>query len=266
MLRYEDIARSITARHLATPLADATTAAPNERGSTALRRLQPHAFDQAPVMLADELLGWVATTRLKANPTYSVRRSMQRLGPASYVSADAPVRTVVEALAGSGMVFVVTGREVDGFVVAADINKHAARTHFYLLVADLELALVALLRRSYVHVAILLNRLSSKDRSDAKKRFDRDRELGSDVDQLAVLDFQDLLTIVGRSPRVRRVFECRSEDDWSRLSEGMNRFRVAVMHPSSPFIGQWSIPNVLEMETRLRHMLAHAWGALHGPV
>ena len=114
---------------------------------------------------------------------------MHRLGPASYVSADAPVRTVVEALSGSGMVFVVTGREVNGFVVAADINKHAARTHFYLLVADLELALVALLRRSYLHVAILLNRLSSKPKSDAKKRFDRDRKRSSDVDQLAVLDF-----------------------------------------------------------------------------
>lgn len=50
MLRYEDIARSITARHLATPLADATTAAPNERGSTALQRLKPHAFDQAPCL------------------------------------------------------------------------------------------------------------------------------------------------------------------------------------------------------------------------
>lgn len=264
MLRYDDIARSITARHLATPLKEATSVAPRDMAVTASRRLSAHGFDQAPVVADGNIVGWVLTNALVANPRRTVQRLMHRLGPTEFVSADAPVRTMLEALAESGMVFVVTGRRVDGFIVAADINKHAARTHFYLLIADLELALVALLRRRYARVAILLNRIPSKDRSQAKKRYERDRRWSTDVDQLAVLDFSDLLTIVGRSPRVRETFGCRSEDAWSELTSRLNRFRTAVMHPSARFIGEWKIAEVLEMESRLRRLLVQAWAAIHG--
>ena len=264
MLRYEDIARSITASHLATPLAHATNTAPREKASTASRRLKPRGFDQAPVIADEELVGWVVTADLLANPRRAVQRVMHRLKPTGFVSADAPVRVVLESLAESTMVFVVTGRQVDGFIVAADINKHAARTHFYLLVADLELALVALLRRSYKRAGVLLNRIPSKARSEANKRYERDRRSSTDIDRLAVLDFSDLLRIVGRSPRVRVKFGCRSEADWLELTTRLGRFRVAVMHPSAPFIGEWSVAEVLLMETKLRAMLADAWAAVHG--
>ena len=262
MLRYDDIAKAITARHLATPLLDAMTTRPDETAITAAARLRSHAFDQAPVMADGQVAGWVLTTDLEASPARTVRRVMRRLTPSSLVSADAPVRTVLEALVGSEMVFVVSGRHVDGFIVAADINRHAARTHFYLLVADLELALVALLRRWYARPDALLGRIPSAARSQAIKRYERDRAWSTEIDQLAVLDFSDLLTIVGRSPKVRRLFLCRTEDDWQRRTRRMNRFRIAVMHPSAPFIGEWKIEDVLEMETRLREVLGPAWTGL----
>lgn len=262
MLRYDDIAQAITARHVGTPLAHAEVAAPRERASNVLSKLQRHSFDQAPVLSDGQLVGWIQTTTLAAYPTRSIGRLMHRLQATTFVSADAPMTAVVEALADSQMVFVVQGRKVDGFIVAADLNKHAARTHFYLLVADLELALVALLRRRYLRIGGLLNRIPSAARTKARKRFQRDRMHASEIDQLAVLDFPELLLIVGRSPRVREALGFRSEPVWERATDRMNRFRIAVMHPSAPFIGEWTPPAVVEMERRLRTVLEAAWVAL----
>lgn len=224
MLPYEDIARAITASHLSTPLQAAIWAEADELASDVADRLRPWRFDQAPVRRSGALLGYVTRSALEAAPSELVAALVDPVGDGAFVSTNAPVRIVVEALADRPLVFVVEGRHVTGFIVRADLNKHAARTHYYLLVADLELALVALLRRSYRRVEPLLMKLPSRARSDAKKRFQRDLETGTDLDLLSAVQF-------GRRPSNREPVASCLTAAWIPIGG-----RMASGHASTPIV------------------------------
>lgn len=265
MLPYDDIARAITASHLSTPLTAAIWAEADEQAARVADRLRPGRFDQAPVRRAGSLLGFVTRADLEAAPTSLIADLFDPVSDGAFVSTNAPVRIVVEALVDRPLLFVVEGRHVTGFIVRADLNKHAARTHYYLLVADLELALVALLRRSYRRVEPLLRNLPSKARHDAKKRFERDLKTSTDLDVLSAMQFGDVIQIVGRSPRVLRAIGFKSAGDFHAATHRLRSFRTAVMHPVAPFVGAWSVEDIASIEVRLRSMLHEAWNALREP-
>ena len=262
MLPYDDIARSITAHHLSTPIADAEVARPGERAGDIAARLGARAFDHAPVVKDDVVLGYVRRSDLESKAENNVLELMRPVGAGILVSTNAQVRTVLEALVEAPFIFVVEGRRVSGFVVYADMNRHAARTYFYLLVADLELALGALLRKHYSRVRPLLRHISARNRRAALMRFIEDRARDVELDELSAVAFNDVLQIVGRSPRTRRTLGCVTEPEWVETIGDLNTFRNAVMHPNRAFVGRWSAADLLDRESRLQGLLQLGWRGL----
>lgn len=262
MLPYDDIAGSITAHHLATPISEALVLSQEDRSDKAADRLEARSFDQAPVLANSRVVGFVLRSELRSVGVSRVAEAVRPLKDSILVSTNASVHTVMQALESEPLVFVVEGRAVTGFVTPSDLNKHIARAHFYLLVADLELALVALLRRRYKRVRRLLRHLSSKQRADAIKRFERDKQNDRELDELSAIQFRDVLSIAGRSRSIRVLFRCSSEDEWADLTGDLNSLRTAVMHPPKAFLGKRTVADLLAAEDRLQTLLARAWSAL----
>lgn len=131
------------AGHIATELKGAITVEGNESASTARERLAEQRFDQAPVVFRGRVIGWVLTSSLhKDEPVYTV---MTPLDESAIVSAESSVAGALKTLGKRGFVFTAGKDGLSGFIVPSGLDRHAARSYFYLLVAGIEMLLAELI-------------------------------------------------------------------------------------------------------------------------
>ncbi len=69
------------------------------------------------------------------------------------LAAGAPLGDVVRLLQ-EGFVFVVSGDGITGFATPSDLDRHAARAHFYLLVAGVEMLLSQIVDQLHSDLAL----------------------------------------------------------------------------------------------------------------
>ena len=86
----------------------------------------------------------------------NVAAVMKRLEDCALLSMDAELSVLLSALADSPMVFLVGPNGLQAFVTPSDLERHAARAHFYLLVSSIEPLITALdeltdLRNTVMH-------------------------------------------------------------------------------------------------------------------
>ena len=256
MLPYDSIAGAISARHVMTPLNSALSVRVSARVEEVVALLKPHGFDQAPVTNGKEIVGFVTRRSAEEAPSGS-RIRVQRLASPFLVSADAPVGTLMRRLSQAPMVFAVEEHGLAGFVTLSDLNKHPVRTHFYLLLADLEMTMAAEARSALDDPAEALEMLTKGRRKKALEQHDGARKLNVDADVLTAFQFSDLLTTVARAGLHRR-FGFASATSWRRATKGLTSFRDQVMHLTSEFLGKRTIDDLIATETRLRAMLVAA--------
>jgi hypothetical protein len=264
LVAIETIARSIHAQHLQTNLDEATWVRPGETAREAAARLRILDFDQAPVGPPGRLLGYVVTSELEHTHVGNAAAAIHAIDAEHVVSASAGVLEVLEALYGGGpLAFVVDGRAITGFVAVSDINKQPARTHFYLLLTNLEAALADWVRTAFPDVEDAVALLGD----DAKKvrgRFRRDQKNNVAVDLVTGMDLGHLLAIAGLSEVGQRRFSAESFGGWDAWVVTLTSLRNAVMHPMLTFLGpQRTLADLLAIDKGLREVLARA---SHEPV
>ncbi len=132
------------ASHIATDIKGAITAGQSELGSTARKRLTEERFDQAPVVFQDRIVGWVLTSRLLEDQAVST--VMTPLDSSAIVSAQSSIPSVLQLLARDNFVFTADTDGLAGFIVPSDLDRHAVRSYFYLLVAGIEMLLSEIVR------------------------------------------------------------------------------------------------------------------------
>ena len=71
----------------------------------------------------------------------NVAAVMKRLEDCPLLSMDAPLSVLLSALADSPMVFLLGPNGLQAFVTPSDLERHAARAHFCLLVSSIEILL-----------------------------------------------------------------------------------------------------------------------------
>ncbi len=140
--RLSDVIR---AGHVATPIAQAEFINQGEDGAAAYSRLSSMRIDQAPVKHNNHIVGWAQTSWLE--PQTRVKRPQHALGDSTLVAASAPFSQLLQVLGRSGLVFTVENG-ITGFVTPSDLERHAARTYFYLLISGIEMQLAALLQQT----------------------------------------------------------------------------------------------------------------------
>lgn len=263
LIAYEAIARAIVARHLQTELRDAQYVDWGERPADAARRLAGLNFDQAPVTRNGRLAGFVARRELADSSGTRLAPNVHPLGPDTLTSATATVLEVMEALLPDvAMTFVVDGHRVSGFVTPSDLNKHPARAHFYLLLADLEIALAGLVREQFTDLNEAVALLYPQSQGVVRNRFNSDERHNLETDLVAGMDLAHLLRIVGLTPALRAHFDADDEDTWGTWTHGFRALRDAVMHPALEFLGpSRSLADLVMAEARIRTLLQYASSA-----
>lgn len=255
-LLYEAMAATITAKRLQTPLAEAQWLEAEESPRSAALKLADHDYDQAPVRAGGELVGLALRSALEHTKARTVARRTVPLTKAVLVSADANLPSLLPVLAKSGFAFVLDGNAVSGFVTPSDLNKQLARTHFFLMLASLEVLLGSLVRSTYPDQEQALRTLTPARADGVRARLLRDQRLNVALDLVAEMEFTDLMRVAAGTDRLRRLLGHGSKASFLETARHLPDLRHNVMHPTREFLGgQRDVPALIAIDGMLREFI-----------
>lgn len=156
---------------LATPIAEAVCIDVESKPHDAALLLSSQSFEQAPVISNGETVGWVRTEALVIAD--SVEVVYRRLPESRIVSTVTGIKSVFRELSVQPFVFLVGDSGIESFVTPSDLDRHASRSYFYLLVAAIGMRLSDLIR---LHV----DRAAAVQLLEDNKRWKR--ALNQDID------------------------------------------------------------------------------------
>lgn len=140
-----DLKHVFTAESISTPLQEAVAVQLQDDAQEAADRLAQFRYNQAPVQNRGRTVGWVSLASLRKSNA-RVNATYQPLERSRFAGSAASISDVLPALATSGFCFTVGRSGLEGFIVPSDLDRHASRCHFYLLVAGVEMLLSQRLR------------------------------------------------------------------------------------------------------------------------
>lgn len=229
-LESAEIADAIRVRHLLTPISRAVGFERTASEHDVIDVLRSHDFDIGPVWLDGVIVGFVRAADLDDRSTDPIEPRFRRLDGSLLVSADATVGSVMGWLQERPFLFVVDRIEIVGLVTPSDLNKQPGRVYFYLLIADLEVMAAQAIRKSYPNQEHALSKLSRDPRRKAERLLTAQRDGDVEADAVAVLDFGDLLAIIGGTPDLRSMLAPALAEQWDVRSRALRRLRNDVMH------------------------------------
>jgi len=113
------------------------------------------------------------------------------------VSADSSLADVLQVLAWHDLIFTADKDGLSGFIVRSDLDRHAVRSYFYLLIAGVEMLLSELVR-STINEA----RVVSFIRADLKKIYDSARSKNEETNAVEYLFIDQLVGLFCETPFV----------------------------------------------------------------
>jgi hypothetical protein len=134
-----DLSQVFHAAQLSTPLSDAETVELDDSPADAFVRLKGLRFDQAPVTSNGHFVGWVLTAPLET--ASKVKAVLRPLAQCAILSVGAPLKDLLARLGSNGLVFLAGHQGLEAFVTPSDLDRQAARGHFYLLLSGIEMLL-----------------------------------------------------------------------------------------------------------------------------
>lgn len=247
-LEHVQLSRGIRVRQLQTTFDEATCLDAREAQGRAKRILHDGHFDYAPVLSGGDLLGYVAEADLKTESEEPVDSQVRPITSKSIVSGEASFHDLLRWL-DSGFLFVLEGNRLTGFVTPSDTNRQAARSYFYLLVAEVEVGLARLIHAHFQSVDEALNLLSENRRERIQERRKSDRQENLDADVVSYFDFCDLTKVAGRTEAIRLGF---SRNKWDDVTGSLTDLRNWVMHPTRSGLSRtYTIARLIDFEERL---------------
>lgn len=188
------IAAGIRARHLATPLAEVMTLASSDDPGVAAAQLIERQFDHAPVV--DDRGRVVGVVALKdLGHGMAVGEFSRGLHECAVISADTGLPDVLRFLQEDPFLLVLEGRHVGAILTPADLGRPASRTYFYLLLAQLEIALAAVVRQDYPDQSVALNELTLERQESIRNLLGDLRASDDLIDEVAAFSLTDLLRV-----------------------------------------------------------------------
>lgn len=248
-IERQELAQAFKASQISTPLSLATSVDIRSTCAEALEILDSGGFDQAPVVSGPAWVGWVQRTSLEAMTNGErVKSAFHHLSATAIISERASIAEVLKHLARAGFVFTASGDGLVGFVTPSDLERHAARNHFFVLVAGVEMLLSELVRCYYsledVERIIPDDKLPVLEPGDTRRPKSgslRDRYLAAKsrhsethpVEYLYLGQLKDLVVDLGDSGRI---------SSWTpRVGTDLNKvvdIRPDVTHPTRSLIAR----------------------------
>ncbi len=181
------------------------------------------------------------------------------------MSADTSLSQLPSVLAVEPFLFMLQGNQLTGFITPADMGTVPARTHYYLLLSELELLLARFVRSRFDQTDAL-SVLSDPRRVACEQLF---RDLGAHdaaLDRVATMNLVDLVKLVGTKPDFV-AFAIQGGRSWRWLTGGLGDFRNEVMHPvrGSAHATQSGMRGLAKFDERLRALSGAARELLETP-
>jgi hypothetical protein len=219
-----DVWEYFRARHIATGISGAFCVSQDEQGQVARDRLTQRRFDQAPVISESaRVIGWVAKDQLGNNR--AVGSTMTSLDESAIISTESPITNVLQLFGQHGLVFAVGDKGLSGFIVHSDLDRQPTRTHFYLLVAGIEILLSDIIRSAYP-MDIVVEVMSA----GMAKQYKKAKEANSETHPTEYLYLTALVKLFLDIPLVKDGnFLAEASIVWLK---DLNKFRRLVMHPA----------------------------------
>lgn len=173
--------------------------------------------------------GWVATKDLRDAP--KVRSVMKRLDHSAVVSAEASMSSALKLLGDHRLVFTAGEIGLAGFIVPSDLDRHAARGYFYLLIAAIEMLLSEIVGSSAP-----IEVIEAEMPEDMRQRYDEARAADQEASPVEYLYLEQLVGLFVNSGYGAATANW-SDTDTSRLV-AVNQFRSAVMHPTRSMVAR----------------------------
>jgi len=126
---------------------------------------------------------------------------------------------------------VVGSMGLDGIVTPSDMNKQAGRTHLFMHVSALELALADRLRGAAQTEEELLQILPRERAGKVRSRLKKQQRSDQAADLVATFDFEDLLRIE-RHIGMADIRSLLSSEQIAGLSDFRNRIMHSVLSPA----------------------------------
>lgn len=228
------VASGFRAVHLSTPIHSAVIVARSDSAPTAHALLTMHRVDQAPVVDGDRVFGWVETIRLADPHIATVKQAFRPLADTAIISESSALDDLIELVAERNFVFLAGARRVSAFVCPSDLDRHAAKCHFYQLVSIVEMLLGDIIGMAYP-AEVLAGTIAGETRSFWLHAVAKN----SDTNPVEYLYLQTLTEL----------FAALAEPDWTKdLHDGLVRIaqcRKDIMHPVRPLLNggspqQWA--------------------------
>jgi hypothetical protein len=151
--------------------------------------------------------------------------------------------------------FVLDSHAISGLVTRADLNKEAARAHFYLKIAAFELVLSTVVRAAYPDDAFL-GLLDKGTTLKLETRYRRAMHSDVQVTKAAYLDFRDLLAIVRATPASLRALGIATVSEWDASTSKVAQLRDRVFHtPRNMIDEKLTIDDLVDLDQRLSSLI-----------
>jgi hypothetical protein len=162
---------------------------------------------------------------------------LRPLAESAILSADAPLADLLDLLGRDEFVFTVD-EGITGFVTPSDLDRHAARSHFYLLISAIEMLLSEIVRNTFKEDFV-----TSRIRGEVQEAWNSARENNAEADPIEYLYLQDLaeLFLVAHGAVAPWTNELSN-----RLTE-ICQFRPVVMHPTRSLTAGRAAPQLASL-------------------
>lgn len=238
----KEIVSAIHVRQIQTPIGMAEPFTRDRRVDEVAAHMDRLQYDVTPVFPEDG----IRDGREQSDPDGTLwRADLTGMGP------RVDIRAVVRPLSGNVLIdsranllelldrfranhrflLVVGGGGLDGIVTPSDMNKQAGRTHLFMHVSALELAVADRLRAAERSEDDVLQLLSAERAGKVRSRLRRQQESDQSADLVATLDFQDLL-LIERQLGTSGLSTLLSTEQVEGLSEFRNRVMHSVLQPA----------------------------------
>lgn len=246
---------AIVVGHVRTPLEAATVLSATAPTRSALRELARNNFDQAPVVDEDGTpLGFVLRKDL-ARGRGRVFSYVKPILPNALVSDMSPLQSALPWLQLTGFLYLLTGRDISGFIVPSDLNKQAGRTYLYLGLAALELALADRVR-ALSRSQNVLDSLRPPEVKGIQHRLRRNIDRNVEADVVAEMNLSHLFDIVG-SDKDSMALIGVSADAWAPFWKPINDLRTRVAHSTRPVLETTAaFAQLVEVDHRVHALVA----------
>lgn len=242
---------AFSVQSIRTPLGESTTwVGVADSVAQANNALNSEGFDQAPVKGPDgKLFGWFAAP--SASDEGLVGDSFQPLHESLVVGSNSPLAEVLGEVESRKFVFTAGPNGIDGFIVRSDLDRHACRAYFYILISSIEMRLSGWLRSESG-----MSSESIEDRMNQLERnwFQKATQTNVDLHPAEYLGLRTLIDIF-LSASDPRFAASGIGDDLNTVEE----IRNEIMHPTKSLVE--ACTSLSGVDRAARRCIAHFNGA-----